>query len=206
MRRSRTCSAENCNAVCETTGARGAGAGAWVAGATGLSNGEAVAGGVLQASDVAGARRCRRDCRVDGRRRRARSLGVLEVFRSTAAPGSPLESHTRASGVLRAAVESAAADEAPSPAALAPAARGTAATESDLGARLHGRRPVRPASFSRPDDDRMREGSWRCGDDASDSRRHNSPRRLGRPAKPLSISGNLESPRPRRSFGNVLNG
>ena len=38
----------------------------------------------------------------------------------------------------------------------------------------------------------MRGGSWKCVD-ASDSPRHNSPRRLGRPAKPSSISRILKA-------------
>ena len=86
---------------------------------------------------------CVRHRGPDGRRRRPRPLGLLEVFRSTAAPGAPVESQAGASRVLRAAAQFAAADEAPRAAPAPTAARRAAAAESDVGARFHGRRYAR---------------------------------------------------------------
>ena len=70
-----------------------------------------------------------RDRRADGRRGRARPLGLLEVFRSAAARRASVESQARASRVLRAAAESAAADQAARADAAATAAAGAADAE-----------------------------------------------------------------------------
>lgn len=132
--RSRTCSPEHCNAVCETTGARRFGAGAWPARCARVSGGEALAGGVLSASDRARARGCDRHRGTDRGGGRSRTLVLLKVFRSTAPSGASMESQARAPRVLRAAAESAAVHEAAGAASAAPTVGRAAAAEPDQGA------------------------------------------------------------------------
>ena len=154
MRPSRTCPPENCNAVRQATGAHGADRRAPAARAARLRDREALADGVLSASSSADAYRRARDHRADGGRGRARPLGILEVFRSVAARGAFMESQTRTSRVLRAAPQSAEADQATRPDTLAPTAAGAGAAESHVGARLHDRRDLQWPALSRAHDHR----------------------------------------------------
>jgi hypothetical protein len=139
MRRSRTCLAESCDAVREATGRGAAGGRASPFGAARLSRGEAHAGGVLSASSPGQPSRCRGHHRADRCRRPLSRLGLLEVCRSVTPRWSRLESQAGASGVLRAAAESAAADAPPAAPSPATTTGRGAGAESYLGTGHHGR-------------------------------------------------------------------
>src|SRR5215831_13754246 len=149
MPRSRTSWAESRDAVRETRSPGGAGAGASGAGAARLPGGEAVAGGVLSASARPAGLGRRWGHRVERRRGPPQSLGVLEVFLSPPARGASLEPSTRASRVLRAPPELAAADEAPRACAPPAAALRPGSPERDVGPRFHGRSALRRPGLPR---------------------------------------------------------
>src|SRR5690606_17834738 len=136
------CSTESYNAVCEARG-RGRPGAAAAARAARLSRGEALADGVLPASDAGEPARCGGDRRADGCRRALSALGLLEALWPAAGGRLPMESQARASRVLRPALESAATNDAPGAAAHSAAVGRTAGVESDLGARLHDRDALR---------------------------------------------------------------
>ena len=89
--------------------------------------------------------------------------GFWKLFDRHARGGPAVEPQARASGVLRAAAESAAAHDPARAATGAATAGGAAGAESDLGARLHDRDALRRPARAPADDDRRRQ-SGRPGD------------------------------------------
>ena len=137
MRRSRTSSPENCNAVCEAAGGRSAREGPRDIDRSGLRGGEAVADGVVSATGVGHGARSAGDRVVERPGGTAAALGLLEALRPAAARRPWHQPQTTASGVLRDEAQFTAANEAPPAATAQAAAAGSAAAERDLGARLH---------------------------------------------------------------------
>src|SRR5580765_7387151 len=139
-------STESCKAVREATDRRGTGAGTSAASRASVSYGEALANGVLPASDAGEPARCRSDRGADRCGDALSAVGLLEAVRSTAGRRPSLEPQAHAPRVLRAAAELAATDHSAGAAADSSAAHRAAGAEPDVGARFHDRDALRQPS------------------------------------------------------------